>query len=314
MSQFTPNLRSVDPPDTPDYLAGAVLQGLARPIGEPQASALRSLFWGALSFGLLPLLAWPRRFSRFVKLEQQQLWHLAEWVRLHSGHPDAPRLRAQADRLANRNGLRILSLLVAGFTAFFIFSTLSPRTNWSDAFWASTYGFQQSSSSHWISHLQAQGLFTVWNIGLVVAYGLHWVQLRLHAARVRRFIWRFNAIAKIEGLTPVHPSIPGLGFRPGWVVGAILLCFAGAFWAVPMMLAGAVQSQYIKESSVRDRAALAHRLRAMLLHHRPTLHVPVPVFLRRTCVLPLCRAAVPDAANFCPRCGTHLPSALHRVA
>src|SRR5260370_41100655 len=94
-----PNLRSAQEPQGPDYLAGAVLQGLGRPIGEKLSWPLgRSLVLGVVSFGVLPILAWPKLLGQFIVLEQQQLWHLAEWLRLHVKHSDAIKLRDEADQ------------------------------------------------------------------------------------------------------------------------------------------------------------------------------------------------------------------------
>src|SRR5260370_35539837 len=89
-----PNLRSAQEPQGPDYLAGAVLQGLGRPIGEKLSWPLgRSLVLGVVSFGVLPILAWPKLLVQFILLEQQQLWHRAECLLLHVTHPYARQLR-----------------------------------------------------------------------------------------------------------------------------------------------------------------------------------------------------------------------------
>src|SRR5258706_10133425 len=103
LSQFHPTNLSVEPPPPPDYLAGAVLQGLSRPIGGRLSwGVLKSLFLGAVSFGLLPILAWTPGFRAFVIAEQQQLLHLAQWVRQNSAHPLARQLESDAVELRPR--------------------------------------------------------------------------------------------------------------------------------------------------------------------------------------------------------------------
>ena len=307
MSQFIPNLRTFEPPDAPDHLASALLQGLARPIGHRQSSRpFRAFFWGAISFGILPALTWPLWFDRFANLEQEQLWHLAEWVRLHRNHPEAARLCAAAEGLLPRRRPRVLGVLIIGIMASLFATCAWGTASWADVIWGSTYGYAWMGKVPWDGS-GGSSLFLAWFIGLSVIYASHWLRLQRHAARIRYYLSCFNAIAKSEGLAPVAPIPTGLGLEPEWLVAAAVLCAAGAFWALPMMMAGAAQRRYIRVISLRDRAALAHRLRAMLLRERPAPHVPVPVFLRRACPRPLCRAAAREGALFCPRCGVRLP-------
>src|SRR5258706_15006417 len=59
LSQFHPTNLSVEPPPPPDYLAGAVLQGLSRPIGGQLSwGVLKTLLLGARYIDLPPILAW----------------------------------------------------------------------------------------------------------------------------------------------------------------------------------------------------------------------------------------------------------------
>src|SRR5579872_5212603 len=94
MSAFTPTQTTLDPPVRPDNLSAAVLHSLSRPIyGRVAWGPLRSFLLGAISFGIIPLIAWPRQFGRFVVAEQQQFWHLVEWLRIRTGDEEAARLR-----------------------------------------------------------------------------------------------------------------------------------------------------------------------------------------------------------------------------
>src|SRR3954449_1536932 len=96
----------------PDLLAGAALRALTRehPL-PPRWGAAKSVLVSALTFGVLPLYAWPKAFRTAATIEQQQLWHLAEWVRLRSGHPEEGRLSALAERVGFRPLLWACSML-----------------------------------------------------------------------------------------------------------------------------------------------------------------------------------------------------------
>src|SRR6266699_3557413 len=201
LSQFHPTNLSLEPPPPPDYLAGAVLQGLSRPIGGRLSwGVLKSLFLGAVSFGLLPILAWTRGFRAFVIAEQQQLLHLAQWVRQNSAHPLARQLESDAVELRPRNMISLLSMFLAiehyrSFTPF-------------DQLIAGTYGFRKV---RFLDHrvvplLNSRSLFTLWVYGLSAAYLLHALQVHLHAADVKRFVARFSEIAQAEGVNRVQAT------------------------------------------------------------------------------------------------------------
>jgi hypothetical protein len=304
-----PNLRTAEDPNGPDYLAGAVLQGLARPMNKRLSwSFFQTLIGGICTFGLLPILDWQKRFRDYVTLEQQQLWHLAEWLRLQSKDPQVVKLRQDADNAQFRPDLRLLASLSVAFVAVILFTRLQDfRHHWWPALRDVTYGYRNRFQHwHYLDPVLAYKLFLTWTIGLSAAYAFHWLQVQLHAAAVARFIARFNKIALTEGLTPITAEMPGIGVRPVWLGGALIMLALGAIWGVPMMLAAGAQRRAVRFVSTRNRAALAHRLRAMLLARRPTANVPMPVYLRTLCPNPLCRAPLLDSAIYCPRCGSRV--------
>src|SRR5688500_1944224 len=93
VSQLVPS-DAADAPTRPDHLAGAVLRSLGRSFDNKFAwGNAQTLVLGIISFGLWPLISWTASLRNYIRLEQQQLWHLAEWVRLQSVHPDAAKLR-----------------------------------------------------------------------------------------------------------------------------------------------------------------------------------------------------------------------------
>jgi hypothetical protein len=320
LSQFHPTNFSVEPPPPPDYLAGAVLQGLSRPVGYRLSwGVLKSLFLSGISFGLLPILQWTRGFRAFVIAEQQQLLHLAQWVRMNSSHPLARQLESDAVELRPRVLLSWLSVLIAIGMAVAIGSVIVPNgryTPWEQLV-AGTYSYGKGHlpDHRLIALPNSHRMFTLWVYGLGAAYLLHIVQVHLHAGDVRRFVARFSEIAQAEGINRVKAAPLGTTLRPLWLAGGFALFAVGAPWGVVAMVAGAAQRRYITSTSRGTRADLAHRLRAMLMRRRPSAGgVPVPVYLRDRCVEAKCRAELPRGVNYCPRCGTRQKAQVNRVA
>jgi hypothetical protein len=290
-------------PSSPDHLAGAALRALTREHPTPHPwGAAKTTFLGALTFGVLPIYAWPKTFRTAAAIEHQQLWHLAEWLRLRSGHPDAGRLTPLADRVGFRPVLWACSMLCLAVTVaafayqaarFGGFNLLDLR--------ASTYNVGRLAPPH-LSFAVAKQLFTIWSVGLCCAYALHWFHLQLHSASIRQFVDAFNTLADREQIRPIDVPAMGLGVRPLWAVGAVVLVSVGAVWAIPMALSGAIQSRWPGQSRT-VRTGLAGTLRQMLLLRRPAMRVPRPPKLGDFCPNDLCRNRVPPQAQFCPRCG-----------
>src|SRR5207247_101030 len=66
-------------------------------------------FWlGLITFGLLPLFRLSRQFRDYVAFEKQQLWHLAEWMRVRRGGEEARALQDQLNSIRPRRFLRFL--------------------------------------------------------------------------------------------------------------------------------------------------------------------------------------------------------------
>lgn len=315
MSQFTPSTTTIEPALPPDYLAGAVLEGLSRPLGGRRAWGLaRSVILGLISFGFVPVIVWSRKLRQTATAEQQQYVHFAQWMRANSNNPEVAVLQRDAQRIGAWSLFRLFSLAFALISLVAMVNLLRFQTNWGDALMRGTYHFPRFDSVRYRSTLLAQ-LFNVWNVGLFVAYVSHWIALQSYAGRVRRFYRRFNRIAAAEGIDIVAPPYFDTGIRIPWLIAGIAMAAGGhAFWAIPMALAGALQRRYVLASSTRVRAALAHRLRAMMMRRRPEMQVAMPVWLRNLCPNSVCRKALRDGTNYCPRCGARAPKALNRVA
>ncbi len=303
-SRFEPTVQTIDPVDRPDHLTGAVLHSLGRRIGGVTFAwgVAVTMVLGVVSFGVLPVLIWTRQFRLFVVVEQQRLWHLAEWMRLRGRQEEAAGLVELAERMEYRAGLRVVSLMavwgVAGMLLGFVWRwhpTLQQMLGMTYR-----YGADSAVWGMWETTKITAGM---WTVGLTVAYACHWAQVRLHARDVRQFVERFNRLAQAEGVTPVDVPGTGLGLRPLWLAGAVGMLVMGAAWGVPMMLAGAVQRRYVVRASPRARIEMAQRVHAMLTRHRPAISVTTPASLQVTCGEEKCQAVLPDGAAYCPRCG-----------
>jgi hypothetical protein len=312
----SPNLQPAgEQPAQPDYLAGAVLSGLARPMhGALSWSAIKTWVLGIVSFGFLPILAWQVRFRDYIAYEQQQYWHLVEWLRTKSRSAAAGELRGEAEKLRFRFDLRLLATLCVAFVGVVFFSQIWLFNRPLRALVDFTYGNYGYRYSQYWTRAPAGRMYVAWVVGLTAAYALHWVQVQLHARALRRFIERYNAVAQGEGLRPVTVEMPGVGLRLVWIIGAVACCFLHAFWGVAMMMAGAAQRRMVRQVSTATRAQLAHGLRGMVLARGDAGDAPLPVYLRRTCSNGLCRAGLKETAVYCPRCGTRAAPPVHSIA
>ena len=339
MSTFTPTSRTTYPPPDGDAAGQAILKSLGRPIGHGQSwSVLKSLILGVLTFGVVPILSWIRGFRTFTNTEQQQLLHLAKWLRANTSHPLAKRLEDDANELRPRWWLWMVAILALLGTFASIFGVIH-RANWppGEAQWhallAGTYGFKRWHIGDYVvwPFPYARQIFMIWIWGLSAVYALHWLQVQLHAADVKRFVRRFSEIAESEGLHKVRAASLGVPIAPLWLAaGVLMLKVFLAPWGLAAMLAGGAQRRYIHWTSRDTRADLAHRVRAMLIRRGASAVVvhgaasssvdapaapaaPVPVYLRQRCVHAMCRAELPKGANYCRRCGTRQKPQVDRV-
>jgi hypothetical protein len=321
MTAFSPTTTTIDPPGPSDELAGAVLAGLSRPIlRRAPWGIVKTLVLSILTCGLWPLLSWPARFREACLREQQQLWHLAEWMRLNSGRPDAAALRDSTRALAFRKGLQTVAWVVIFIGVMAPLHVLPPHTHLPfPVFYHSMYSHSwfvdaplvdnnawgvlgTSSVDPWLVKF-AQ----TWSGLLTIALVLHWFQLQLHIGDVRMYLTRFNAITGAHGIKPIRMPHTGIGLRPMWVIAGIAGACLGVPWMLPLMIVGAVQNRYIGQTSYIVRHEMAQVMQPLVNRQNPGVVVPTPMRLWGCCLNPQCGAIIPPAAKFCPRCGTTAP-------
>lgn len=289
-------MRLVQPSDGPDPLAEAVLNCLTRPI-------YTRLSWGApltfimalVTLGIVPVVAMLGWLRGLIAQHQQQLWHLAEWLRLETGDTNAALLQKAAERIRLKKIFTILSITFVSAAASIIIGLLATGSlQWQQIL---SFGLQPPTT----------GLQFLFSVLIIAAAICNWLQQIWHQMNMHRFLNGFNAITEKHGLEQIELKKPvehGLGVV--WIIGGLILALQGAYWGLPVMLAAGAHRRYTSGQSVILRGALAERLRAILLARRPVLEVPGPAVPARVCHRSNCRAPLSSIASFCPRCGTRV--------
>jgi hypothetical protein len=298
------------PVDRPDYLAGALLQSLMRPYEVYAPKLLGTILVAIVTMGIGPLLMMPRRLRSFAARERDQLLHLGEWMRLQFGS-DAHALDPQTPGF---DGVIYLLRLVSWGAAMAALASLVWYIRDGlqvDDLVHATFGYFRTRWHPYGRHDEM--VFAWWTGSLSIGYAAHWLAIQLHQSRIRRFVERFNEVAQKQSFKPVAMPKDVLGLRPVWLLAGAGFLGCGVLWGVPLMLAGAAQSRYIKHRSRWTRADLAQRVRDVLRTLHPSMILNVPMSLRRKCPVNLCQAPLPQAAVFCPRCGMRV-AAVDRVA
>jgi hypothetical protein len=282
-----------------DHLAASVLRSLGRSFRDQfSLTATDAAIGGLLTFGLLPLWRLHRQFHDYITFEKQQLWHLAEWLRVRRGGEDTLALHETLRRHRTSFVLSLGKFFGAAAFIAVVFADLHGQ-------FRLRYLIDETYRLNWSRYWHGHEIWVAWVAGLGIAYGLHWLQVVLHERRLERFAERFNKVALREGVAPIADPPFDLGLNTGWIVAAVLLAwFGGALWAVPMALAGAVQRRYINRTATRVRGELLDRARTMIAQQRPAVAVPSYVIHGRRCENPGCKAPLKAGARFCSRCGT----------
>jgi hypothetical protein len=288
----------------PDLLAGAVLNSLTRPLYYPLAwDVLPTFIAAALTGGVLPTMMIPKWLKGIIAQHQQQLWHLAEWLRLQGNDPQVVKLQNSTRQIHYNIPLALPPLLFSLIALVTAIITLESNALNFNSLYALVFTFPQSP----------EGI--VFTLSVIAGAVCNWVHLAWHQRNMNRWITDFNNIAPRIAVEPVPVPRFVVGVRPLWLLAGIALSASGAIWPIPVMLAGAAHRRYTLVASVKLRAALGQRLRTILNNRRPPLRMPRPMpTVIRACIRPSCRASLPVDAAFCPRCGTRAVSAVDVVA
>lgn len=298
------------PTERPDYVAGSLLRSFGSMNGRRASWGLgRTVVLTALTFGLAPLLMWPRLLRDLILEDRNRYLHLSDWMHTVTGDR-AAKLDAAADRIRPHPVLSYLPafvplVVIACFAIVFLGPGLPP---------ASVVGATWGYSRNLARVPQTTQLFCFWTGGLMLGYVMHWVQVLLHQVRVRDAVNEFNHLVAAEGLAPVPVKV-NLGIRPMWLIAGMVGAAAGsAMWAVIAMISGAAQRRYAVVDLPATQSLVTHRVRQLLSRRRPAFFHAKPVTMGRRCPNDLCQAPLEKIANFCPRCGRQVGPALDEEA
>jgi hypothetical protein len=304
MSGFQPTRTLINPPDPPDYLSNAVLQSLSRPPLERYTwGAFATFLFGALSFGILPLLFPLRRGRQYRLIERDQLLHLSDWMRSrHSPSPGTPgegrgegsSLPLKHDDIYRDATIPFLIGMASAFVTFWILTTHLFQGWGFRELYRVAFGTLTPWGDVWLNRLLPI---------MLIGQFAHWWTIVSLSRSARHFARRFNDFARTEGISPVAIPEIAIGLRPLWLLGSIVFLAAHAPWGAMMMLAGAAQRRYINHTARQFRLELAQRVREVMSVRQPAAKVPVATSLRERCRDEKCRSPLPPVAKFCPRCG-----------
>lgn len=303
MSRFTPTTRLILPEHEPDLLAGAVLDSLTRKLYYPLSwGAGTTLVLSILTLGLAPVIAMIGWLRGLIAQHEQQLWHFSEWLRLQSPDPDVTELQ----KIAHDIRFSLPLALMSGVGIAAAVGALAMHMHGLPMDLAEPYRFAYE--------IPRSPLSLVFALGLTLAAAGNWMHLAIHQQRIERFLRYFNEMSESHGLAPIPLPRLELGLRPVWLLGGVLVVWAGGLWGIPVMLAGGAHRGYTIGTSVLLRSMLAERMQHLLAERKPPIRIPPPVLPARMCVRPNCRAPLTSEAAFCPRCGTRAARLMDVVA
>jgi hypothetical protein len=275
---------------------------LSHPAPVQSTGAFIALFQCLISFGLLPLLLWPARWAEFLDAERPDLQDLIAWWRRRAPPANAAQLDKFSRRLRPRPFLMVLPWLAVGFNVV-LMAILYTQNDQPNRLWELTFQHAHAQdklvwdTDHWSPTVPLEKqLYSAWIVTLCLAYFCQWYAVRSHAVTVHAIAQWTNEIGRDNQFVRVSNDVLKIGLNPLWIIFAIALCGNHAWWAIPMVFAGAMQRRYTMQSSPAIRVALANQARDSF--------TIVQSGGDRFCSASHCGARLPTPARFCPRCGT----------
>ena len=268
-----------------------------RQIAERLSMSFPTRTWGPFSsfilsictFGILPLLVWPRRWNAFAEYERRQMISLATFWRRRATPMQAQALDASISQMGPQSIFTVVPILILVFVGMMVVSLLNDGRSMENIL-RMILGYHRY---HWwfLDPLDMK-LYAIWTISLLIGYICHWAAVRSHALAVESLAVKINGIAGVRGAGRFVGVTSGL--NPLWIVAAVALRGMHAWWGIPLVLAGAMQRKYMNSTSPRIRQALVGQL------------LDGPTGQASFCNIPGCGAPKRDQANYCPRCGAHV--------
>jgi hypothetical protein len=304
VSQIPQSSSPILPSESVDDFATVLARRLQQPLPARAWGLFTTVLLGVCSFGILPLLIWPGRFRDYVAAESRAMQEIAEWARVRGKRPAAvgPLFAAAEDAACKPLPWLACLLLTLFVVVAFWLSFMHTSLTW-DHLLGVTYYFPLRGTG--IAQPHALHLHKVWVAVLSVGYLLHWLQVRSHASDVKLFVARLNPLVEAEHLPPIPTPRCGSGVGVMSIVAAVLMCLYGAWWGIPMLLAGAAQRRYMRVTGPTIRRELHLRISDIAAQRRmprPVLQTAIPS--GQQCSNRRCLAPLRIGAKFCTRCGS----------
>lgn len=291
MSVFTPDIPPIPRPDPAGLLGRFVPSALRRvpPVAKIWPMP-RLVLLAVATAGFYPCRALQVRLRQTVMMHAQQCELASQLLDSHLPADDAAITREAANEVRVGFGwLNLSSLLMLAALAMTVI-------------WFAQNQFSHAAIRDWLIRPPLRGdMLAITSPSLLSAAFLVLIaQINYQIVAMQKFALAFNAVAGgrmrtidvpqlVFGLKPVHLIFGGIG------------AYFGLVWALPLMLAWAAFTAFVRDSAYRFRVQLADRL--------GTISGVEPIIpLRDLCPSPDCRFSRPADAQFCPRCGTPIPA------
>ena len=306
MTNTSPNIRLIEPAHAPDALSTAVVRALSRKM-NPRLTfgPIKTLLFGLVSGGLIPLIVLPKLFRDFVIGEQTHLWHFAEWLRLQFPGVETDRFQQAVAMVKFRWRPFVISLVLAALAVVWAWTDVSKlaaqQITWSFLFkfTARLPDVVREFAAVPRVLIAAQGFALL----LIAAQLMSLWQVVIHVADLRRVVELYNVGAKQHKLPLIDAPTFGLQVNGLWIACILATVILGAWWGVPMMLAASAQWRYINRTGRSMRLALAANAFNVIASRTPHADLMLPSALRGKCVRKGCDQVLPVGSGFCPRCG-----------
>jgi hypothetical protein len=249
-----------------------------------RVSPFRLTLFGLVTAGILPAYWLVQRTGSVVSLQSQQMELATELLALHQP-TDIDVVQAAAVNITGQPWMmRLMYLCISGAMISAAMTLL-------------THGWTTDAFRQLLFYALARN-----DIGSIAcllcvtaASLLALLMMNRHTVVLQQYTLAFNA-QQGEALPLITP--PGLvfGLKPLHLILAGVLAWCGLLWSVPVMLGWAAFEQMLYTTTQPFRAALAERLQQIS-------GIEPAVDDAGSCTTPGCRAVIPSAGAFCPRCG-----------
>jgi hypothetical protein len=275
------------------------MPAVSPPMRYPRA--ISTAFASILTFGLFPLFVWPARWGAVLDRDASYFRELAAWWRGRVSENEGDRLNQIVRSLPPRPMLIVLPWLAGMFVSavigFAIFTSIDHST-WIRNLILLTY------RGHADTRLSLNGnpyfLHQAWMWGLFVGNVLLMHMVHSHVRAVSSLVDWINQRARSAGLPEMTNHATRRGFRPFWIVLALIGICTQLWWLIPLAMAGSLQQQYTRVSMSRLRLGLAQQVRSYNGRAMPIPQAEIHPFCRNQ----HCGAKLAAVANFCPQCGS----------